>query len=114
MITRLEYDDGERHRKFWQVELLDIGVGAVVNTEWGRLYDRAPASQVKTFATVEEAEKHVAAKIKEKRRKGYSELWGAETVSNHKDPVQRIEVTEIPVASETSSNAYIALLGKTS
>lgn len=80
MITRLEYDDGDRHRKYWQVELLDLGSTAIVQTEWGRIGAPNPGSQIKTFVDFADAEKHVKRMINSKIRKGYQEFWGAKTV----------------------------------
>ena len=106
-FTRLEYDDGDRHRKYWQVELVgSIGSGYLVNTEWGRLGSRG-SSQVKMFQSLEDAQKHVERMINEKRRKGYAE---AVTFGREEVVAARKDVEPVSTEMARTADEYMSLL----
>ena len=108
-FTRLEYDDGNTHRKYWQIELIDAGPGIhLVQTEWGKLDGQSGQHQVKTFSDTESAQKHVEQKVAEKRRKGYAE---AVTVGREAVPVPA-RVQAVPSDEKRyTADDYLAALG---
>lgn len=108
-FTRLEYDDGKTHRKYWQVELLDTGVGFLVSAEWGKLTGGGGGTQVKVFPTEEAAKKHVEKMVAEKRRKGYAEAvtFGREAAEATAPAV--VKTNYAPDAPQTAADYLSAL-----
>lgn len=100
-FTRLEYDDGKTHRKFWQVELLDTGAGFLVSAEWGKLTggdspyvayslaaDPTEAPRIDRFRTFAEAEARAEQLSKQLTSSGLPKWIGIEAANPNRGGTQ--------------------------